>query len=807
MNLLKQIFILSILMPIYIFGWRMESGTLTLPSTASGSLWQTITLKQSYSTTPLIFVLVDEGSGYKGDTPVTVRIKNITLTSFDMVQVESSSVVEALVEQGIHPSINVHYLAIEAGEHTLRDGTKIVASLHNTTSIQSKSLSNPSWDNISFSTAFNNTPILLSTIQGVANESASLPSSPSSPWITTAIRSVTNSDFDISLERAETSTGTISTDEAIAYLAVEGDIQSNFIDINCSSVQYETLLTSKSIKGWGDKCNSYNFINSYGSLPNIIGTQNSRNGGDGGWLRRCSLSASKVGLTIDEDQAVDSERKHTSEIGGLFIFERDFIYNSTQAGICVAPQIDLRMDECFWVGGANGITGDVEDSSPNLLHGTSRYKASNELNNNKICRGGHFGNTYGNRNLSDAITYPNESIDESNIAKSVPFSFSIWVYRNNVDKWMTGVIRSSNSDWQDGWGLVHYSGSRSKIDFFVGRFNVYARTSLSTNTWTHLAGTYDGTTIRLYKNGTLASSRTQYSYVAGNLPLSVGDDAIALSYDDRWEGELDELKVWNRLLSANEIKSIYDFENIGLNYDGSTRQCRPCNGTYIKANTWEAISLPAELRDTTVTVDDIFSDDMNGSLYSNWILYKRAYSSVDNSSSYVALGLSDKLEFGVGYWLASKSDVFWDIDGTTNTDYNSTDTACLASSCVEIDLATVTLNHNIESVGTSGPYRYTLNSFTALTRPVDWADCRFIITDLNGNNKEILTPSQADTLGYINKQIWLYNPNNIGANSNGYTVCDDTSPGGCKLLPFDAFWLEMHGATKNKIIKLLIPKE
>lgn len=478
-------------------------------------------------------------------------------------------------------------------------------------------------------------------------------------------------------------------------------------------------------------------------------------------------------------------------------------------GNTTLPIIDLRMDECYWAGGANGITGDVEDSSPNLLHGTSRYRANNELNNNKICRAGHFGNIYTDRNLSDAITYPNESIDELNISKDAPFSFTVWVYRENVDNWMAGVIRSSDGLWSDGWGLVHRLNGGKNIEFFVGDYNTYATVNLNSTQWTHIAGTYDGATIRLYKNGKAVNKTTaQPNYVAGSLPISIGDDAKPTSADDdRWQGDLDELKVWNRLLSATEIKDIYDFENAGLNYDGTTRVCQPCNGADIKAGVWEAISIPSDTRTVPLSVGDIFSDDMNGTIGTDWVIYKRAFSDTNNSSSYVPLALTDTIEFGVGYWLASKSDVRWDIDPITTVDYNSTDTGCMGLTCVEIDLRSVTLDDSVDDLLGTGPYRYTLNSFTGLTQPIDWADCRFIVTDLNGTNKEVLTPSQADTIGYLSKQIWTYSPSEVGANNNGYTVCDDTSPGGCKLLPFEAFWLEMHGSTKNKIIKLLIPKD
>ena len=803
MNLFKQALIVIILIPTHILAWKMESGSVVLPDTSISNSWHSVTLQQTYDIPPLIFALANEGSGYTADTPTALRIRNITTTGFEIVQVEPNP------DNGTHPSVNINYIAIDEGEHTLGDGSRIVAKLHSTSTQQGSNIANKDkqWDSITFATAFTDTPIVLGMIQDIANETSSLPSSYSSPWMSVAMDSITTSGLNIAIEKSDTPNSTLGTNETIAYLVMEQNIQSSIADTNCSIVKYETILTSSNIVGWDSGCTTFDFLNTYSSNPNILGTKNSLNDTDGGWLRQCSLSTTTVGLVIDEDQSDDKERRHNKEIGGIIVFERDFVYDFDTEKICNAPTINLQMDECFWSGGANGITGDVLDSSSNLLNATSRYKANNEINNFQICRAGHFGNIYVDRDLSDTVYYPNETTDEVAIGRDVPFSFSIWVYRNNDDKWMGAIVRSSSPDWVDGWGLAHYSGSGSNIDFYVNNFSIYTRTTLTIDTWTHISGSYDGTTLKLYKNGILADTLTQTTYNKGTLPIAIGDDMDAVSYDDRWMGELDEVKIWKRILGEAEIKFIYDNESIGLNYDGSTRVCEPCNGASISAETWEMISIPAEMRGITLTVDNIFSDDMVGTFGVDWVLFKRGYSTTDNSSVYVPLGLTDPLEFGTGYWLASFFDARWYINGTTDIDFNSTQTGCTAPSCVEIELTSASLDGSVDDLLGSGPYRYTLNSFANITQPIDWADCRFIISDLNGSNLEILTPTDANVSGYANKQIWLYNPSNTGANSNGYTVCDDTSPGGCKLLPFDAFWVELHGSTKNKIVKLLIPKE
>ena len=460
--------------------------------------------------------------------------------------------------------------------------------------------------------------------------------------------------------------------------------------------------------------------------------------------------------------------------------------------------VNLQMDECYWLGGANGVTDDVKDNSGNGLDAQSRNKANNIEAASKICRAGGFVNTYTNQSESDAVYYPNNTTAENNIGKDAPFSISAWVYRHNNDKWMAAVIKVSNDDWTDGWGLEHRSGSGSNIDFFVGDHNTYARASLSNDVWTHIVGTYDGSTIKIYKNGNFVTSTTQSTYSPGALALSVGDDISGSSTDDRWQGNIDEVKIWNRALHDAEIMDMYNKEESGLNFDGTTRSCKPCNGSSISAHSWDLIGIPADSRTTPLTVNDVFGDDMNGTFGTDWKIYKRIYSSTDNSSSYEELALNDTLDFGQGYWLGSSLNSEWYVDGTPSVDYNSTSSDCTASQCVEIDLTSVTHDFAVDGDDGTGPYRYNMSGFPGMTKPVNWADCRFIIDGV------AYTPTDANASGFANKQIWLYNGTGTDE-SNSYITCDDTMI--CKLVPFKGFSVELHGATKNKTVKLLIPQE
>jgi hypothetical protein len=79
---------------------------------------------------------------------------------------------------------------------------------------------------------------------------------------------------------------------------------------------------------------------------------------------------------------------------------------------------------------------------------------------------------------------------------------------------------------------------------------------VATNQWTHLAATYDGSVLRLYVNGTQASSlnRTGSISTTSN-PLRIGGNNI---WSEWFNGLIDEVRVYNRALSLAEIQADMD---------------------------------------------------------------------------------------------------------------------------------------------------------------------------------------------------------------------------------------------------------
>ncbi len=330
--MMRAILLLATLLMIQtqLFAWKMEADKITVLNT-TGNTTTSITFRQTYDTTPLIFLLATD----RGSDPATLRVKNVTTTGFDVYIVEPDG------NDGPHARMtSVPYIAIEPGVHTLPDGTQIVAQSISTQAYRAKLLAGSSWDTVSLS-GFSTTPAILAQIQTANSERVDtpVPSAVSRPWMSIALRGVSSTGFQIALERSETTLGTLNSNEEIAYLAIDSALSGSnhyFGSSTADRIWYESIRSTDTIAGWDNSAAGYNiaFSTAYPD-PIAVATKNSRDGGDGGWLRRRSISSSSISLVVDEDLANDTERAHTTERAGVVIFSEpfdvEFIYNTTAA--------------------------------------------------------------------------------------------------------------------------------------------------------------------------------------------------------------------------------------------------------------------------------------------------------------------------------------------------------------------------------------------------------------------------------------------------------------------------------------------
>ena len=162
---------------------------------------------------------------------------------------------------------------------------------------------------------------------------------------------------------------------------------------------------------------------------------------------------------------------------------------------------------------------------------------------------GRFGRALSFDGVNDIVNVP----DSSTLDLTNAVTLEAWVNPSVAGGWRTALMKEQPA------GLVY--GMYSNTDSNRPSAHVYTNTEFDirgtaaapVNTWTHLAATYDGTTLRLYVNGTQVSTRT----LTGNVITSTG--ALRIGGNTIWgeyfQGSIDEVRLYRRVLSATEVQT------------------------------------------------------------------------------------------------------------------------------------------------------------------------------------------------------------------------------------------------------------
>ncbi|MBU0536744.1 MAG: right-handed parallel beta-helix repeat-containing protein, partial [Nanoarchaeota archaeon] len=133
------------------------------------------------------------------------------------------------------------------------------------------------------------------------------------------------------------------------------------------------------------------------------------------------------------------------------------------------------------------------------------------------------------------------------------FTIMGWFYLNTHRNW-NGLITKTNSGIAAPYDM--WVNSAGTLTFFTGNGAVYDAISTSVNikTWYHVAGVYDGTDFYLYINGVEKSSKVAPAVADAGTNFMVGSRNDLVTDMD---GNIDDVRVYNRSLSVNEILLIY----------------------------------------------------------------------------------------------------------------------------------------------------------------------------------------------------------------------------------------------------------
>lgn len=327
----------------------MEVGEVTLSSTIDKGVTASVTFENNYNNPVVVAYIQTRGGGQSID----VRVKDVTSTGCTIFNQEPDN-------QGHNPE-DIGYIVMEAGAHTLPDGTKAEAGTHSTSNVH-REHNAFSGDTVSFTQSFTSAPVVLATLNTHNNND----------FMSCVVPSTSSTDVTVQQEAG--GSGKTAVTETIGWIAVESSKTGTL-----GGQKYETGSASDgSNDGVDNTEHTITYINSYSSTPIIVVAGNSGNGSDGYWARGSGThSSTEHGFYAEEDQVGDNERSHIDETFSWWAFENSFSFsygNGNLTSIAITPSSLASWNKFY------------ANDTVNASQGTNiTYKILNATDNSTLC--------------------------------------------------------------------------------------------------------------------------------------------------------------------------------------------------------------------------------------------------------------------------------------------------------------------------------------------------------------------------------------------------------------------------------------
>jgi hypothetical protein len=146
-----------------------------------------------------------------------------------------------------------------------------------------------------------------------------------------------------------------------------------------------------------------------------------------------------------------------------------------------------------------------------------------------------------------------------------PISLALWIRPDADDPegkaTTTAPMAKALSTASPSWSYQVRYGWNSPKPYMAFTFNtsprawVYVGQNLTKGEWSHIACSHDGTTLRCYLDGIERDSTPMGKITSSPAPILIGSDGWGCD----WIGAIDEVAIYNRALSTNEVLYLAGF--------------------------------------------------------------------------------------------------------------------------------------------------------------------------------------------------------------------------------------------------------
>ena len=220
------------------------------------------------------------------------------------------------------------------------------------------------------------------------------------------------------------------------------------------------------------------------------------------------------------------------EIAALFAAGPSGLCKPAPPGVCVPLPVGAV---AWWP--ANGNAADAFG----LHHGT--------FHNGAALAPGVAGLAFSLGGTNDSIEVPHAA--DLSFGATAPLTLQMWVYRTGDAPTMhlAGKRAGCAADDSGNYQLALHTATGEGLVWGP----LASHHDLARNTWQHVAATFDGASFRLYLNGQQIGLQPGSNGPENTAPLRIGGAGDC----ETFTGLLDEVALFNRALSANEIAALY----------------------------------------------------------------------------------------------------------------------------------------------------------------------------------------------------------------------------------------------------------
>jgi hypothetical protein len=195
------------------------------------------------------------------------------------------------------------------------------------------------------------------------------------------------------------------------------------------------------------------------------------------------------------------------------------------------------------------LTGSIaSDSSSQSNHGTL---------NNGLTVSGDEGKIGLALDFEDSSTEYVSISDHSSLNFGATFSVSLWMKIESITPWNALVAKDS---WDAGEGWVLYIAADGDIRFAKGGYpSITASTPTPLDTWIHVSCSINNGNVEIFINGSSTATGTA-NVIDTSVELYLGARHLnnGTGTNDHFDGLLDDIRIYNKPLTATEVQAIYN---------------------------------------------------------------------------------------------------------------------------------------------------------------------------------------------------------------------------------------------------------